>query len=115
MQVNRNDGDEIPIYASIPYETTEINEFQPVNNQTPSFQTISLRANYNQKTVLINLIKQKLINLLQAIEMTNVNTPIYEPAPRSVMRRPSCKMTLLIIIFICQMTTFFLIVIFCAK
>ena len=29
----QDNGDEIPIYANIPYETTQLNSFQSVNEQ----------------------------------------------------------------------------------
>ena len=110
----QDDGDEIPIYANIPYETTQLNSFQSANEQ-PSYQTISMRASYNQKTVLVNLIKQKLINILQAIEMTNVNAPIYENRSEFRMKKLDYKFWLMSLILAIQIPTFLCIIILCLK
>ena len=110
----QDNGDEIPIYANIPYETTQLNSFQSVNEQ-PTYQTISMRASYNQKTVLVNLIKQKLINILQAIEMTNVNFPTYEDRSETRMKKLDCKFWLISLILAIQIPMFLCIILLCLK
>ena len=74
MSNYRTYGDEIPIYASVPYETSDMNEIQDNDNPPQNYPTISLRNSYNNQANLLNIIKQRLIDTLQAIEMTNLNS-----------------------------------------
>ena len=114
---SRNNGDEILIYANIPYHTSEMNTSQTDNNQTMNYQTTSMRASYYQKSMLVNLVKQKLINILQAIEMTNVNTP---PFFMNEVREPAFDITdfklwLLLLIIGCSISTLISIVVLILK
>ena len=107
MSDYRNNGDEIPIYASIPYETSEMNETTINESLIPNYQTMSLKASYNHQATLISIIKQKLINILQAIEMTNVNSyPFYlQEEPDTPLSFTDIKVWLLCtIIIICLAT-----------
>ena len=77
MSNYRTYDDEIPIYASVPYETSDMNEIQDNDNSQQNYPTISLRNSYNNQATLLNIIKQRLIDTLQAIEMTNLNSYPY--------------------------------------
>ena len=67
MSNYRTYDDEIPIYASVPYETSDMNEIQDNDNSQQNYPTISLRNSYNNQATLLNIIKQRLKDTLQAI------------------------------------------------
>ena len=61
------EAQEIPIYAN-PYETTELLRYD--NNRKTPFATTSLKETLKAKLNLIQVIKQKMIDVLQIIELS---------------------------------------------